>query len=258
MPSIIKSFRVIETDIPKTTEKSDDNIKIKEMYIQEAILECEKIINKAEVESQRIIEDSKEQHESMINIAYDRAKEITDESRENGYNEGYKIGYNEGYGKGYGEGHEKGYDEGKAVSDKLIQDSLTIKEGYINEKNNLLKDLEQDIIDLVVNIYEKVIDKKTEEDSEIIISLVLNGIRNLDLTEKLTIITSKEDYGILEMSKDIILAKASMISDLNIKYDISLEKGDCILETSKGNIDVSVKNQLEEVKELLTTILNNE
>ena len=250
MPSIIKSFRVVETDNPRILKDSDHNNKIKEMYIQEAKSEYEKIISDAELKSQKIIEDAKEQHESMINIAYDRAKKITDESRENGFNQGYEIGYNEGY--------EKGYSEGKTVSDKLIKDSLTIKEGYINEKNNLLKDLEEDIIDLVVNIYEKVINKKTEEDNEIIISLVLNGIRNLDLTEKLTIITSKDDYGILEMSKDIILAKASMISELNIKYDISLEKGDCILETSKGNIDVSIKNQLEEVRELLITILNNE
>lgn len=232
------------------SKDSEENIKIKERYYQEAKIEYEKIISKAEVESQEIIEDAKEQHESMINIAYNRAKKITDESRENGFNEGHKIGYNEGY--------EKGYSEGKTVSDELIKDSLTIKEGYIYDKNNLLKDLEEDIIDLVINIYEKVINQKTEEDSEIIISLVLNGIRNLDLTEKLTIIASKEDYDILEMSKDIILAKASMISELNIKYDISFEKGDCILETSKGNIDVSIKKQLEEVKELLITILNNE
>lgn len=250
MPSIIKSFRVIETENTMESRDSDDNIKIREIYIQEAEIEYEKIISKAETEYEKIIEGAKEQHESMINAAYDRAREITDESKENGFNEGYNTGYNNGY--------EKGYIEGKTVSDKLIKDSLTIKEEYICKRNNLLKDLEEDIIDLVVNIYEKVINEKTEEDSEIIISLVLNGIRNLDLTEKLTIISSKEDYDILQMSKDLILSKASMISELNIRYDISLEKGDCILETSKGNIDVSIKNQLEEVKELLTTILNNE
>lgn len=250
MPSIIKSFRVIETENIMESKDSDDDIKIKEIYIQEAEIEYEKIISKAETEYEKIIEGAKEQHESMINAAYDRAREITDESKENGFNEGYNTGYNNGY--------EKGYIEGKTVSDKLIKDSLTIKEEYICKRNNLLKDLEEDIIDLVVNIYEKVINEKTEEDSEIIISLVLNGIRNLDLTEKLTIISSKEDYDILQMSKDLILSKASMISELNIRYDISLDKGDCILETSKGNIDVSIKNQLEEVKELLTTILNNE
>jgi len=102
------------------------------------------------------------------------------------------------------------------------------------------------------------LEKSTEEDNEIIISLVLNGISNLDFTEELTIITSKNDFHILEMSRSEILARASMISKLDIKYDNSFKKGDCVLETPKGNIDISIKNQLEEVRELLTTILDNE
>ena len=41
------------------------------------------------------------------------------------------------------------------------------------------------------------------------------------------------------MARQEILAKSSFISELEIKYDMSLEKGDCILETSKGSIDVA-------------------
>ena len=37
-----------------------------------------------------------------------------------------------------------------------------------------------------------------------------------------------------------------------------MKKGDCVLETSKGNIDVSLREQLGEIKDLLYTILNNE
>ena len=37
-----------------------------------------------------------------------------------------------------------------------------------------------------------------------------------------------------------------------------MKKGDCKLETSKGNVDVSIENQLEELKDLLTTILSDE
>ena len=37
-----------------------------------------------------------------------------------------------------------------------------------------------------------------------------------------------------------------------------MNKGDCILETSKGDVDISISNQLEEIKELIISILNNE
>jgi len=259
LSNVIKSFRVIETEIIEPTNDLDDE----KTYVDESIIESiieeakikgqneyEKIIEDAKKKSLKIIEDAEEQKETMIDMAYARTEEILEEAKKTGYNEGYELGYREGY--------ETGYNEGKVKSDALINEAVEIKNGYIYKKESLLKELEEDIIELVISIYEKLINKKNEEDSELIISLVLNGINNLDLTDKLTIITSKEDFNILEMARNEILAKASMISELDIKYDISLEKGDCILETSKGNIDVSLKNQLAEVRELLTTILNNE
>jgi len=259
LSNVIKSFRVIETEIIEPTNDLDDE----KTYVDESIIESiieeakikgqneyEKIIEDAKKKSLKIIEDAEEQKETMIDMAYARTEEILEETKKTGYNEGYELGYREGY--------ETGYNEGKVKSDALINEAVEIKNGYIYKKESLLKELEEDIIELVISIYEKLINKKNEEDSELIISLVLNGINNLDLTDKLTIITSKEDFNILEMARNEILAKASMISELDIKYDISLEKGDCILETSKGNIDVSLKNQLAEVRELLTTILNNE
>lgn len=253
MSNVIKSFRVIETESKKIMDDSE-NKKVIEKIIEDAREEAEKeyeiIIDEAKEEALKIIEDSEEQKESMINDAYVKAKEILEEHKAIGYDEGHEAGYKEGY--------EKGYNEGKVESSQLIKEAIDIKNDYISTKDKLLKELEEDIIELVINVYEKVIDKKTEEDNELIVSLVLNGISNLDLTDKLTIVVSKEDYNILEMAKEEILAKASMITELDIKYDISLVKGDCILETSKGNIDASLKNQLEEVKELLTTILNNE
>ena len=253
MSNVIKSFRVIETESKKIIDDSE-NKKVIEKIIEDAREEAEKeyeiIIDGAKEEALKIIENSEEQKESVINDAYMKAKEILEEYKTIGYDEGHETGYKEGY--------EKGYNEGKVESSQLIKDALDIKNDYISTKDKLLKELEEDIIELVINIYEKVINKKTEEDNELIVSLVLNGISNLDLTDKLTIVVSKEDYNILEMAKEEILAKASMITELDIKYDISLGKGDCILETSKGNIDASLKNQLEEVKELLTTILNNE
>ncbi|NLV89701.1 MAG: hypothetical protein GX021_10125 [Tissierellia bacterium] len=255
LSNVIKSFRVVEVESvdPIITDTSVDNKEL-EKILEDTLLkakeEYESIIHDAKAESKKIIENAEVKYEEMINAAYTRAKEIMDQSKEEGYKEGYENGFSEGYDKGYKEGKEK--------SNILINEALEIKTHYLEKRNSLLKELEEDIIELVVSIYEKVINKRTEEDNELIVSLVLNGIKNLDLTDKLTIISSKEDYEILEMARQEILAKSSFISELEIKYDMSLEKGDCILETSKGSIDVSIKNQLEEVKELLTSILNNE
>lgn len=259
MSNIIKSFRVIESiSSERTPELESEEDKIKDLLLYDARKEAEIIVQiakqqaklLAEEKSRIIINEAESIKEGILTSAYDKAKEILEESR--------KTGYGEGQSRGYEEGYRKGYEEGKYVSDNLINESLEIKAGYIDKRDSLFKELEEDIIGLVTKVYEKVLGQKTEEDDRMIISLVLNGIKNLDPTDKLTIICSKEDFDTLENSKEEILAKASLIRELEIKYDINLEKGDCILETAKGNIDISLKDQLSEVKDLLTTILNNE
>lgn len=260
MSSIIKSFRVVESTVTEKKEEKKDNStdKIVEQIISEATekakAEYDRIIKEAydlaEKTSKQIIEQAEEKSNEIISLANETSVSIEEEAKQTGYSEGYSIGQKEGY--------ETGFNEGKLVADELIEEAIAIKNSYIETKNNLLKELEPEIIELVISIYEKVINKKSEEDNELIVDLVLNGISKLDLTDKLTIICAKEDYNVLEMSKNEILAKSSMITELDIKYDMALGKGDCILETLRGNIDVSLKNQLDEVKELLITILNNE
>lgn len=262
MSRIIKSFRVIENIEASSEEEENKKIdgKLKPLII-EAKKEAEDIVQKAKTNAENIIKvskdksleiinDAEEKKENFLHDAYDKAKDICSDAKK----EGFKQGYDEGKDLG----HEEGYNLGKEEANKIIREALEIKEEYSERKKNLLKDLEKDIIELVTVVYERLIDKKTEEDDELILSLVLKGIENLDLNHKLTIITSRDDYDVVEMSRDFILAKSNMISELNIKYDSNLKKGDCILETDQGSIDVSLDTQMKEVRELLTLILNNE
>ena len=262
MSSIIKSFRIINKDEaikekPKNANTNNINKPIIEeakkeakIIIKNAEKKTEEIIKRAKEESLEIIKSGEDKSDLFIQKAYEKSKKTFSEAKDEGFNLGYKEGSDLGY--------KKAYAEGKEISDKLIEEALEIKDEYLRNKREMLKSLENDVIELVTVIYEKLIQEKTIEDSELIVSLVLNGIEDLDLNHKLTIITSKSDYNIVEMSRNTILAKSNMISELEIKYDSNMKKGDCILETAKGSIDASLDNQLSEVKELLTTILNNE
>ncbi len=259
MSNVIKSFRILEKDfVQNQVEKAQGDesidVKVKEIMLEEAKKEAENIIIIAEERSKQILKDVEKEKNDILIKAKDKSEIMMDEAKK----EGHREGYEEGFDKGLQEGYDKGYNEGKTVSDGLIEESIDIKNDYIETRNNLLEELEEDIIKLVIEIYEKIFDKEIEENDDMITSLVLKGIKNLDPTDKLTIIVSKDDFDTLSKAKDEILAKASLINELEIKYDINLTKGDCILETSKGNIDISIKDQINEVRELLTTILNNE
>lgn len=254
LSNIIKSFRVIERNIISNDEKDLENITLKKELLEEAKERYNEIIEEAQLEAEKIIENAHDEHDEILNQAYERAQDIFTKSESEGYNKGFKVGKDEGYKDGY----EIGYGEGEKDSENLIREALEIKNSYIEKNNTILKDLEQDLIQLVIAIYEKVLYKKVDADEEVIVSLVLNGIDNLEISDKLTIIVSEEDYDMVNKSKDIILSKASLIDELDIRMNMDMKKGDCILETSKGSVDVSINDQLEEVKYLLNSILSNE
>ncbi len=253
LSNVIKSTRIIERSLVSKKEEKL-NTTVYDALLEEARERYDEIIENAMRKSEEIINSAYEKSEEILNDTHKRVQETFKNSENKGYEKGYKTGYEEGYAKGY----DIGYKEGKNDSEILISQALKIKKEYIDKRNNLLKDTEKDLIQLVISVYEKVFYKKVEEDEEMIVSLILSGIDNLEISQKLTIIVSQEDYGIIERSKDIILAKASLVDDIDIRVNSDMVKGDCILETSKGNVDVSIQTQLREIKDLLLTILNNE
>jgi len=254
LSNIIKSFRVIKSD---ASHMENAYIKFNNIYkeiVEEAKKKGLEIVSKAQEKAEEILDSAYVEYEKQLNNAYERAKSIFDENKEKGYEEGFLLGREEGYESGY----QKGYKEGKEKAEKLINEALEIKNSYISMRNKALKEAEKDLIELVITIYEKVLYEKVEEDEEYIISLILNGIEDLEIKEKLTVIVSKQDYEVVKKNEQIILAKASLIDSIEIKINSDMKKGDCVLETSKGNIDVSLRGQLSEIKDLLYTILNNE
>jgi len=254
LSNIIKSFKVIEG-----SAINEEDIELKSAVINNELLkEVQKkykyVVSKAKEEAEKIIDSAYKEYEDYLNKAYEKAKAIFEENRLCGYEEGYKIGKEEGFNQGY----EDGYKEGKKEAQKIIDEALKIKEDYVNKRNQLLKEAERDIVTLVTEIYEKVIYKKIDEERDLIVSLVENGIKDLEIKGKTTIIVSKYDYEIIKENIDRILAKATLIDDIDVRVDNDMTKGDCILETSKGDIDISISNQMKEIKELIISILNNE
>lgn len=247
MYNIIKSSRIVE----EVHIDDDKNIKItdeEKKYIEKAQKLYEEIVLSGEKKYDQIVDEANKKADKFIGEAYDKSKEIF----ENAQKEGYKKGYDEGFNEGY----NKAYDNGKNDADKIIDEALSIKDEYLNIKNNVYEEIEKDVIELVFTICEKIINEKLEDDRETIISLVLKGLDNAHARGDIIIRVSKEDFDIVEMSKEKILANATMIDKLEVKLDGNLKRGDCIIETSKGNVDVSVEYQLNEVKELLNNILN--
>ncbi|SCG83453.1 Flagellar assembly protein fliH [Proteiniborus sp. DW1] len=243
LSSIIKSSQV---RIVKKTESISHEQDIGAEVLADKIAEAKKLANSivenAKIEAGKIVSKAIKDSEKILEDTHLKVKSICDKAR----GEGYKAGYDEGYA------------EGKETSDELIREANEIKKGYLKEREIVLSNIEKDVVNMVITLCEKIINQKIIDDEEAIISVVLKGIDSLNVKENLIIKVSKDDYDIVEMSKQRILAKANLIEDIEVRIDSTLSKGGCIIEGSKGNVDVSVDLQIEEMKKLLTTLLNSE
>ena len=154
MSRIIKSSKVVEERGDSLIKKT--NNREEEILLKNAKKKYDEIVFAARSEAEKIIKSGHKERESILNIAYREAENISNKWKDKGYQEGIKSGHTEGY--------DDGYEEGRRDSNILIDEALEIKEEYIKKKENLYREVEEDIIHLVLDISEKVIYDKINED----------------------------------------------------------------------------------------------
>lgn len=205
---------------------------------------AKKIIERAIQVQQEILRKTKEDVEKILIEVEKKAKKIEEEYKEKGYQAGYTAGYQEGY--------KKGEEEAKAI----IEEAKTIKEEIIKEKQRMYKEAENDIVYVILQAVEKIVGKYVEEDKDIILNLIKKGMENYNAFDKVTVRVSEEDYELCIKNKDKILKDIEFLDDVNILKDLSLKKGDCVIETNSGVINSGVSTQLRALKNLFVGVLN--
>ena len=248
MSNVIKSFQVVNVISPPKqvdSEEKKENIDIDDIInkkLSEANRAAEEIIKSGKIKAEDIVNNAEREAEKVLEKTYLEAKKVIEHSKDTGFKEGFN----------------KGYDEGKKTSDEIILEANQIKRNYLQEREATLLGLEEEVVDLVIEICEKILNQKLIDDKESIISVVLKGIKSLNVRDSIVIRVSREDYDIVDMSKERILVMANLIDDIVIKVDNNLLKGGCIIESSSGNVDASIDVQIKEMKKTILNLLNGE
>lgn len=209
---------------------SDEPVEdIAEDILQRAHIEAEMIRNKASLDAQTIIDDAKEHADEV-------AQEIYESNRTKGY--------------------EEGFANGQAEADKLIHQAKQILDDATREREAMLNTAEPELIELVTKIVKKLLFIEADINPQIILNLIKRGIAGATLTGNVIVHVSPDDYDTVMQNKDIILADMDTMSKLEIVNDLSLNKSDCVIETTYGNIDSSLEQQFNLLKKDLLYILD--
>ncbi len=215
----------IEADEPIETEPVE---KTPEQILEIAQTEADSLLSEAETEASKIIEAARSE-------AAVRAVQIEEEAWQKGYAEGIEAA-------------AKQYEETLEEADGIRREAAT-------EHDKLLADMEDEIISMVISVSRKVVARELELDKESILSLVKQAIDQCSNKSSISVKVSPDDYECLMEKKDKLLATLEGVGDIEIRQELSLKAGACIIETPFGNMDAGVNTKLRMIEEAFNEIL---
>jgi len=210
--------------------------------IESAKREAMSILEEADAEYENKMAAAQNSSDAIISDAYDQAKGIMEQSKAEGYQDGYN----------------RGIEDSQVIGKQIIDEALNIKSEWQQMRENLMRSAEAEMIELVVDAIEKVLDYKVETDMTLIETLIKQGIGRVTKSHLVSIRVSNEDYNHALSIKPMVIASSDKIEDIEIKRDPTLPNGSCIIDTDSGSIDSSVQTQMSQIKALFEDLLKGE
>ncbi|WP_028974873.1 flagellar assembly protein FliH [Spirochaeta cellobiosiphila] len=201
--------------------------------------EAQKIKEAAEVEASKLIEDAKYNAERIEIEAKDKVKKIEEEAYNTGKKEGYDIGYA----------------EGQAEVERLINRIRVIVNKLIERRTEVIESAETQIINLVILIAKKVVKVISENQKNVVINNVIQGLRKLKTRGNVVVRVNMSDLKITTEHIQDFISQIENISAISVMEDTTVEKGGCIIETDFGQIDARISSQLNEIEEKIIELM---
>lgn len=164
--------------------------------------------------------------------------------------------------RAYSEGIEKANAEAQSIiesamneAERLKLEALDIKSNIANDYKKSMETVEKDIIELVLEVAQKVVAKEIEK-PDYIVGVVSEAIAK-SVSKKDTILkVSEGDYDFIIANKDKLLLNVEGFGEVDVQKETSLENGSCIVETKFGSIDGGIKTRMKQIEKEVEKILN--
>lgn len=189
--------------------------------------EADDIIAKAKAEAAKILAD-----------AHDEEQKIKSEASE----QGYKNGYNEGCASGEEE------------MNRLIERLHKMIEAVMLRREEILKETEQQIVELVILMTRKVVKIISETQKTTIMSNVLAALKKVRTRGEVTLHVNVEDLKLTTANVSEFIKRVENVDGIKVVEDSTVEKGGCIVETDFGAIDARISSQLSELEDKIMEI----
>lgn len=155
----------------------------------------------------------------------------------------------------YKEGILKGQEEGRKMAIKQIEPLFDTLKNALKELSDLrsamIEKHHEQILEIVFLIAEKAIHRQIHLSPDIILDTVRAASSHLTETEEIRIRLHPSDFEYIKEIEAIISKKLTGGNTIHVIEDSSIDRGGSVIETEFGDIDATVRSQIEHMKEVV-------
>lgn len=198
------------------------------------------IARAAQAEAERMLRETRENVQTMMAAYEEEGKKLSEEAKNKGYLEGFEQGFAQAQG------------EFKNQNDPKTRELDDLLEQVSNYREEQVAQNERDLLELVMTVSRKIIGREIKEDPRAVVTMLYGVLDQNRREEHIRITVSPELMPVEAKASAEIRKLITQTAPSALVYvDEDAEEGTVIVETDNGITDMSVKTQMENIKEML-------
>lgn len=175
-----------------------------------------------------IAKKTSDEIEAMLADAKVRAKEIEDEAKISGYEEGLK----------------KGREDAVREVSSIVESMKKSIESLNDIREEFFGKAEKEMVDLVTLVSSEIVLREIKEDENIISDLLRKAVEEIHIQQKITVHINPADLDNVRHIEEKLIEEVEAIKGVEFVSDKKVTQGGCVIETNVGTLDATVENRL--------------
>lgn len=155
------------------------------------------------------------------------------------------------YERGFKSGEKAGFELGRKKAEVLFQGLDGVLGEISTFRDSLYKSCEKEIVELVLAIARKVIQREIEDRRDSVVDCVKASLKRVVASSSVVIKINTKDIEVINQYKEELTRFSDGIRELSIEGDDRISRGGCVIETNYGEVDATITGLLVEIEERL-------
>jgi flagellar assembly protein FliH len=157
----------------------------------------------------------------------------------------------EAYEKGFAQGEKNGLELGQKRIETMIYQLNTLLTEIERQRVDLYKNYEKEMIQLVLSIAKKVLHQEVKTQEDVVAFTLQEAFKYVVDQKKVVVHLNPVDYQYLISHRDRLPFAVEEMRGIKLIEDPAITRGSSLLETSFGDIDATLENQLDEIASVI-------